>query len=80
MQRFSTKEHSDVRGNKLYYLELSNGQSEHLINIGKKTFDIVTSLITDMNKQPELPLAGNSQLEESKSSPKTTPKNAPKKR
>lgn len=44
--------HKDVRGNELYYLKLTDGNTELLINVGKKNHDIVNN----MNKQPELPL------------------------
>lgn len=37
-------EHIDVRGKKLYYLKLSNGPAELLVNVGKKTYDSVKAM------------------------------------
>lgn len=45
-------EHKDVRGNILYYLKLTDGSSELLINVGKKTYESVSL----MTKQAALPI------------------------
>lgn len=50
--KFETIKHTDVRGNVLNYLKLSNNGKEHLINVGEKTITAIEELL----KQPELPL------------------------
>lgn len=37
-------QHIDVRGKKLYYLKLTDGTTEILINVGQKTYDSVTAM------------------------------------
>lgn len=54
-QTFTAIEHTDVRGNVLYYIKLKMGEKEHLINVGKKTHDAVKNLLETAN-QTELPL------------------------
>lgn len=44
--------HKDVKGKELYYLKVSNGSNEVLVNVGKSTYDKVREL----DKQQELPL------------------------
>lgn len=40
-----TLEHSDVRGNKLYYLVITNKKgTEYMINVGARTIDKVNQL------------------------------------
>lgn len=40
-----TLEHSDVRGNKLYYLVITNNRgTEYMINVGARTIDQVNKL------------------------------------
>lgn len=39
-------EHTDVRGSKLYYLKITNGTEEYLINVGTKTYDAVKKMQT----------------------------------
>lgn len=49
---FTAIEHTDVRGNVLYYLKLKNNNKELLVNVGKKTHDTVKEMTEP--EQPKL--------------------------
>lgn len=46
-------EHTDVRGHKLYYIKMTAGKNEHLINIGEKTYNKVKELNEQEQKENE---------------------------
>lgn len=48
-----TIEHKDVRGNKLLYLKISNGNTDILINVGQKTFDSVKAITSEKEEKTE---------------------------
>ena len=52
-KNFDAIKHKDVRGNELYYIKLEHGEKNHLINVGKKTYDEVSKLILGQ-EAPEL--------------------------
>lgn len=54
--------HTDVKGNKLYYLKITKGDKETWINVGQKTHDNVKNL---ENTQPELPMGDGQNTNES---------------
>lgn len=43
--KFETVTHIDVRGKEQFFLKLSNQGKEHLINIGKTTFEKINALL-----------------------------------
>lgn len=52
--QIATIEHTDVRGNVLLYLKITNDNNNSvLVNIGKKTFDNIKTLTQEEIKIPE---------------------------
>lgn len=51
--KVTTLEHSDVRGNKLYYMVLKNSKgTEHMINVGERT----VNKIKELNAEEDSPM------------------------
>lgn len=56
MAQTTAIKHADVNGKELFYLRISNGSEQVMVNVGKSTYDKVLAL----DQQGELPLNNNS--------------------